>query len=321
MEALYKKIASAMLEDGSLPVSFSVHTDKNEPKAHDGAMDGWMLYHMDTSASNGEGLFKAIDIASKGDFEKALAELLSFFNSDVLMVSLMDPVQKYVYDNQKKLSLDNIYGFCRYILMERPEVEPIKFALTIMEILYVPEDKLIHKIVEILAGVDELTFFALAAMSRGKQFNGFVYRTAVRTHGWGRIHAVERLEPVNDTVKNWLLIEGCHNYISPKYSALTVAKKIEADKIASGNPDDIDMKALTDIIEGLLGDVTVKGMESYPASAELMMGYLSNISKMVPADYLFETAKHIRDYAEASDGSLRKRGDIIKLADSLTKGK
>ena len=276
---------------------------------------------MDTSASNGEGLFKAIDIASKGDFEKALAELLSFFNSDVLMVSLMDPVQKYVYDNQKKLSLDNIYGFCRYILMERPEVESIKFALTIMEILYVPEDKLIHKIVEILAGADELTFFALAAMSRGKQFNGFVYRTAVRTHGWGRIHAVERLEPVNDTVKNWLLIEGCHNYISPKYSALTVAKKIEADKIASGNPDDIDMKALTDIIEGLLGDVTVKGMESYPASAELMMGYLSNISKMVPADYLFETAKHIRDYAEASDGSLRKRGDIIKLADSLTKGK
>ena len=276
---------------------------------------------MDTSASNGEGLFKAIDIASKGDFEKALAELLSFFNSDVLMVSLMDPVQKYVYDNQKKLSLDNIYGFCRYILMERPEVESIKFALTIMEILYVPEDKLIHKIVENLAGADELTFFALAAMSRGKQFNGFVYRTAVRTHGWGRIHAVERLEPVNDTVKNWLLIEGCHNYISPKYSALTVAKKIEADKIASGNPDDIDMKALTDIIEGLLGDVTVKGMESYPASAELMMGYLSNISKMVPADYLFETAKHIRDYAEASDGSLRKRGDIIKLADSLTKGK
>ena len=117
------------------------------------------------------------------------------------------------------------------------------------------------------------------------------------------------------------MIEGCHNYISPKYSALTVAKKIEADKIASGNPDDIDMKALTDIIEGLLGDVTVKGMESYPASAELMMGYLSNISKMVPADYLFETTKHIRDYAEASDGSLRKRGDIIKLADSLTKGK
>lgn len=321
MEALYKKIASAMLEDGSLPVSFSVQTDKNEPKAHDGAMDGWMLYHMDTAGSNGAGLFKAIDIASAGDFEKAMTELLSFFNSDVLMVSLMDEVQKYVYDNQKKLSLDNIYGFCRYILMERPEVEPIKFALTIMEILYVPEDKLIHKIVEILAGADELTFFALAAMSRGKQFNGFVYRTAVRTHGWGRIHAVERLEPVNDTVKNWLLIEGCHNYISPKYSALTVAKKIEADKIASGNPDDIDMKALTDIIEGLLGDVTVKGMESYPASAELMMGYLSNISKMVPADYLFETAKHIRDYAEASDGSLRKRGDIIKLADSLTKGK
>ncbi len=319
MEALYKRIASAMLDDGSLPASFSVHTDKNELKAHDGAMDGMMLYHMDMAGGNGDGLYKVIEIASEGNFEKAMAELLSFFNSDVLMISIMDDVQKYVFDHQKKLSLDNLYAFCRYILMERPEVEPIKFALTVMEILYVPEDKLIHKIVEILAGSDELTFFALAAMSRGKQFNAFVYRTAVRTHGWGRIHAVEKLEAVNDTVKNWLLIEGCHNYISPKYSALTVAKKIQADKIASENPDDIDMKGLTDLIDGLLGEVGVKGMESYPASAELMMGYLSNISKMVPADYLFETAKRIRDYAEVSDGSLRKRGDIIKLADSLIK--
>ena len=55
-----------------------------------------------------------------------------------------------------------------------------------------------------------------------------ILELAKKVRGWGRIHCVDFIEPENDEIKEWLLLNGVDNDVVPAYSALRVFEKAES---------------------------------------------------------------------------------------------
>ena len=168
------------------------------------------------------------------------------------MLAYVDAAQKWILDHSEELDAQNLYLFARHLLFYAPEVESVKLALSLLEIISVSGDEELRQAIRELAASDEFTLFALFAVSNWENKNEEIFHMAQKVHGWGRIHAVERLEPDTDEIRHWLLREGVHNDVMPEYSALTVANKIGSLEIVQTSDRNSEDFVAAGIILGAL---------------------------------------------------------------------
>jgi len=65
------------------------------------------------------------------------------------------------------------------------------------------DDKIIDKLL-VLALYEEFTLYVIVAVLKYPNGNDIVFRIAQKVDGWGKIHAVERLEPTSDEIREWI---------------------------------------------------------------------------------------------------------------------
>lgn len=320
-KSIYQQIADHV-SDGVLDAGFSLPEEAgNSPlRFAPGAFDGLCVYHMGHSeldADAAKQMAAALGTAAKGDCSGA-DTLFHEWTKEHRTVSYIDDLQNYVLDHAKELDPENVYRAALSMVLDSEHIECVKVGLALLELFGEPEEDL-KEIIRCLGLYDEFTIFSVWNMLKWENGNQEIFSLAQKTHSWGRIHAVERLEPETDEIRHWLLTEGTVNDVVNAYSSLTCWQKAGAEKILFGHPTREEFAGIITLIEGLLDEGPVPGISNFENAESILLKVLELMPEYSPDINEYETILSVREWAEDGDfSSVSRASDRILHSPSCT---
>ena len=276
--SLFEYVSSALV-NGELPGDFSL-PDNAEGEAAikwaDGALDGVTLYHTsmpEVSEDDHILMTDAIRAAAKRDFSLA-DDLFKMLARHLRAIVVLEDLQDYIAENHSKLDPNNLFDYGMHLLFESEDKEGVKFGLSLLELFKTDKMSKLKTAVRTIGLSDEFTLFAIFVMHHWTDGNNEIWELAKKTHGWGRIHAIDHLDPDTEEIRHWLLTDGVHNDVMPAYSALTCWEKSGAEEVLRNNPSYEELRGIGDIIEGLLDEGPVTGISGIEDPDECISLYL-----------------------------------------------
>lgn len=301
-ESLFEIISSAIV-DGELPKDFSLPRLSDEENGivwADGAMDGVGVYHMgfsEMSEEDHELMARAVQTAAERDFNNA-DELFCELGEKTRALFCIDELQSYVIDHKDELNLGNVYEYGIHALVDSTNRECLKFGLSLLELFNTDSNEALKDAIRTVGLSDEFSIFSIFVMLRWEDGNNEVWQLAKKIHGWGRIHAVERIEPDTDEIKRWILKEGVHNSILPAYSALTCWQKSSVAELLREPLSKEEFRGVRDIIEGLLDEGPVSGISEIEDADKMIIEFLNQAKSLASELGDYEVIREIRIHFE-----------------------
>ena len=311
--SIYELIKNSIQNNGELPEDFKLPPkDPNGVPWADGAMDGVYIYHTVGNEEDIEPLKNIVFQISEGKFEEAQNNLE---NLDFFMISRRDPLLNWIIQEQKQINIDNLCEFAISQLSTSKNIEVIKFCLCVLEIIKLETEKDTIEKVKILALSDEFTLYCLNILKNLKNSNEEIFEIAKKVKGWGRIYSVKYLKVTNDEIKEWILEEGCHNYIIPAYTAYTCAKKINLVEIL--NEDKISNKKFNDIsylMNALLDEEAITGISNLEDRELLIERYLEKAKTLASTEEDYYAVITLKEYIK---NNKEINNELIKICDEI----
>ena len=298
--------------DGRLPDDFAIRDDgfQGEPRLRmaPGAMDGLCIYHMGPIELTNEGremIAHAVQAAAAG--EDNAHELFEALGDKYRAVTIIEDVQQYILEHADELNQGELLRFAVEELIYRGRtLECVKYGLEITE-LY-GEFSEGHKWIFRLLGLyDEFTIFVVFNMKTWEKGNEEIFELAQKVHSWGKIHAVARLEPSTQEIRDWLLYEGMDNDVMNEYLALTCMRKSGSAERLNGRLPKEEFSAVSHILLYLFDEGPVPGISALRDTEETLGHYLNHADRMELGVEDFKAILGIRDYGE--------KGKIPQLAE------
>ena len=319
MESIYNRIKNAMTAEGTMPEDFVLRPRLSDGRQFaDGAIDGTIRYYMGrTDNTDIEMLTQALKLASKDKFEDAGNALITYFAQGIVMLPVMDKLQEWIYAHSGELSPENLGRFAMTLLKQSSDVESVKFALAVLEVIEQEQTDELEDLLLTLAGCEELTLFCLFVLGGYENANEMYFELAKKLHGWGRIHAVSMLKPVNEEMRDWLLREGWQNNIMPEYSAITIIKRVKlADMLqnVAGSPDELVNQA-GNLIGYALQEEPIAGLSAYKRAGEVLQGYLACAQKARLTEENLQKLPEIKAFIEQS--SLANKWQLVDMCNDI----
>lgn len=300
-KSIYQQICDHLTE-GILADDFSVKEEDHQEGAFrfaPGALDGITCYHMglsDPGEAAAKEMIRALKCAARGSWEEADHKFAALCK-DHRALCLVDHLQNYLRGHVRELDPGEMHAAAVHFLLHSRNIECVKIGLGILELFGEPVDEL-KEIIRRLGQYDEFTLFAVWNMQRWKNANEEIYRLARLTRGWGRIHAVERLEPETEEIRRWLLMEGTVNEVMSAYSALTCWTKSGAGDLLSGNITQEEYQGLSVIMEGLLDEGPVQGLSGIADREQVLLRFLEQAKIYAASVHDFELILNIFAWTE-----------------------
>ena len=311
--SIYELIKSSIQANGELPEDFKLPPkDPNGVPWADGALDGVYIYHTVGNEEDIEPLKNIVFQISEGKFEEAQNNLE---NLDFFMISRRDPLLNWIIQEQKQINIDNLCEFAISQLSTSKNIEVIKFCLCVLEIIKLETEKDTIEKVKILALSDEFTLYCLNILKNLKNSNEEIFEIAKKVKGWGRIYSIKYLKVTNDEIKEWILEEGCHNYIIPAYTAYTCAKKINLVEIL--NEDKISNKKFNDIsylMNALLDEEAITGISNLEDRELLIERYLEKAKTLASTEEDYYAVITLKEYIK---NNKEINNELIKICDEI----
>ena len=262
--SIYELIA-ANITDDRLPDDFSLtkdeeESDPNKLKWADGAMDGVSMYHMGFPKITDEHMQIISDAFRLLDDPARVMQKMAELFTDYSPVVFVDTIQQYIMDNSDKLDIHKIVDLVFRCLSSKFR-DMVKLGMIILELLSEPDEKM-KDVVRTLGLCDEITLFAVFNMLNWTNGNDEVFALAKKVRGWGRIHAVARMEPANDEIKAWLLHEGIQNKVLAEYSAPDVYEKVGIASLLKGDITDEQFGDTAKVLSALFAEGPFAGIRA-----------------------------------------------------------
>ncbi len=315
-QSLYEYI-EAHLEEGVLPSDFSLPQEKTENglRFADGAMDGMAMYHMMGQKPDEEKMkqmAELISLISAGENEKADAALLEFAKKN-RAISIIDDFEDYIRKNRASLNPGNIYRYGVRQIFESADKECVKYGLEILE-LFTLKNEQVKDAIRTLGLSDEFTLFVVFIMLQWENANEEIFALARKVTGWGKIHAIEKLKPETEEIKEWLLLEGIRNHIMPEYSALTCFEKAGVIERLDEELSKEAFRSIGMILSAMLSEGPVPGISAVEHKEEVLVKYLRRAKekKLGLADY--EIILQIYHYGNEKE---KKLESVCNLCEAL----
>ena len=318
--SIYELIKNSIQNNGELPEDFKLPPkDPNGVPWADGAMDGVYIYHTVRKEEDIEALKSIVFQISEGKFEEAQTNLDKL---DFSMVSRRSSLLNWIVQEEEKINLNNLYEFATLQLTTSKNIELIKFCLSVLTIVNIETDKDTIEKVKILALSDEFTLYCLDILVycldilvQLEDSNEEIFEIAKKVKGWGRIYSIKYLKVTNDEIKEWILEEGCHNYIIPAYTAYTCAKKINLVEIL--NEDKISSKKFNDIsylMNALLDEEAITGISNLEDRELLIERYLEKAKTLASAEEDYYAIITLKEYIK---NNKEINNELIKICDEI----
>jgi len=276
-KSIYSQICDH-ITDGILSDSFSLPDEvagASPLRFAPGAFDGMCMYHMridGLDADSTKEMAVALKAAAGGNFREA-DELFHEWAKEHRAIRFIDDLQKYIMDHASKLDPGRMHHSAVSLILHSPYIESVKIGLEILELFNEPDEKT-KEIIRRVGLYDEFTIFAVWNMLKWTNGNAEIFALAKKTHSWGRIHAVERLEPKTEEIRRWLLTEGIVNDVMSAYSALPCWQKSLAEQILFRHPSPEEYKAIMTLIEGLMDEGPVPGISKLENAENILLRFL-----------------------------------------------
>ena len=264
--------------DGVLADGFSLPDEDTESsvKYAPGAFDGILIYHTRLPGLEDEALqmmAEALGTISEQNYPETDA-LFFELTKHYCAIHMADDIQQHVCQHIEELDSENVFNAALYLILNSQHKECVKIGLILFELFGLTGADL-REIARNLSLYDEFTLYCIWNMRKWENGNQEIFELAKKVHGWGRIHAVERLAPETDEIRRWLLTEGCKNDVMNDYIALTCWNKSNAKEVLFGSPDPEEFHGLSDIMEGLLSEGPVSGISSLEDAEEILSRFIS----------------------------------------------
>ena len=318
--SIYELIKTSIQPNGELPEDFKLPPkDPNGVPWADGAIDGVSIYHLVENEEDIEPLKNIVFQISEGKFEEAQNNLE---NLDFFMISRREALLNWIIQEKEKINANNLYEFASSQLVNTKNIEIVKFCLSILAIMNVETDEETIEKVKILALSDEFTLYCLDILVycldilvQLEDSNEEIFEIAKKVKGWGRIYSIEYLQATNNKIKEWILEEGCHNYIIPAYTAYTCAKKINLIEIL--NQDKISNKKFNDIsylMNALLDESAITGISALENRELLIERYLEKAKTLSSTEDDYLAVMALKEYIK---NNKEINSALIKICDEI----
>ena len=318
--SIYELIKNSIQNNGELPEDFKLPPkDPNGVPWADGAMDGVYIYHTVRKEEDIEALKNIVFQISEGKFEEAQTNLDKL---DFSMVSRRYSLLNWIVQEEEKINLNNLYEFATLQLTTSKNIELIKFCLSVLTIVNIETDKDTIEKVKLLALSDEFTLYCLDILVccldilvQLEDSNEEIFEIAKKVKGWGRIYSIEYLQATNNKIKEWMLEEGCHNYVLPAYTAYTCAEKINLIEIL--NQDKISNKKFNDIsylMNALLDEEAITGISNLEDRELLIERYLEKAKTLASTEEDYYAVITLKEYIK---NNKEINNELIKICDEI----
>ena len=219
------------IADGRLSEDFSLPNPTKDGEGvsfADGAYDGILLYHSEPQIEEIDDMKKFLDMIS-GDEESAeeAAALTEeyFGKTGKRALFVIDNVLNYIRENEE-IDPDDVFSYGIDLIIDSKNYEAVKLGLCVLGMFANYNDALLQAIKD-LALCNEFTVYCIWAVKPLDNGNDIIFEMAQKVDGWGKIHAVDALEPETDEIREWLLSDGIRNDVHCGYNAITCFNKAD----------------------------------------------------------------------------------------------
>lgn len=194
-------------------------------------------------------------------------------------------------------------ALARFLATEAADRNPVKLGMALLGVVGAEED---IELLLTLGRHDELTLVAVVALQHlAPNPEAATFRLAKAVHGWGRVHAVERLaEARSPEIRRWLLLEGYKNSVLIEYSALIAAKtgRLTA-ALADGPVEPQVLVAGGEILEALIRGVDgpAEGIDQWEEGARAVELWLRALGPTTLTPRLLAAVKTVLDFIRDED--------------------
>ena len=262
MESIYKYICKNIQNNGKLKDSFNLdiynNTSNGELKFALGALDGINYYH--TKIETDEELFNYIIEKFKEvnaeNMEETANGVVEYFNSsEKRVLATIDNILEWIIQNKDVIDFNSIFRLALYLVIESTSIEALKIAIGIIGLIDLSNEKELIDVLIRLALCDEFTLYAMVALGNLENANDIRFMLIKKVNGWGKIHLLNTIQATNDTIREWLIINGCKNEVHFGYTASVTAEKINLLEVLNRKTlTKEEFLGINDIMEGLFDD-------------------------------------------------------------------
>ena len=215
-QSVYQKVCSHIV-DGTIDPHFVLKDPSDTPEFTwaPGSRDGIYWYHRSEKDFDGDAyrqLARAVKAAGRKDFEEAdrlFASLCELHRA----ITIDDELQRYIITHAGHLDPDDIYHAAMYLLYFSENIECVKIALEMLQMLGEPDDET-KEIIRRLGLYDEFTLFCLWNVFKWPDGNEEVFSLAKKVHGWGLIHALSYLKPETPEIRAFMNTPECRSALA-----------------------------------------------------------------------------------------------------------
>ena len=303
-QAIFETILAAADPVKGLPETFHLPTNDvaDDMRFLDGAKDGICLYHMQPKEVHFEEEYsEAMYSIVAGDSFKAnklLSDKFALMNFPG-MPDLIDPMTQWIQRRTELFSNPEVIRYAVMTMTTTDDRELVKFCLVLLSLYDIDPKGEIAKMIRVLAMSDEFTYYALRIMVLWEKPQAEIYEVARKVHGWGRIHAVNLLDPANAEQRSWMLTEGWHNSVNISYSTADIARKLQLLKIVMKNDlTDDEIRGICGIMDGLMTEDRMAGISRRDDKEILMDAFLKAVNGHMLTKEGVDAVSKIRQYRE-----------------------
>jgi hypothetical protein len=304
-KSAYALIKASIGADGKLPYNFTLEEKPapNQVGFVPGAKDGIGVSH--SSGGNKKKTVREIACLLKkyfktgeGQFIDKIEEVLS----DCRALSIIDATLERISKDRRNINPNSVVESSLNLVKTSGNIEVIKIGIGLLGLFNLGDCDEAVETVATLALYDDFTLYAVAATSEWTNGNDVIFRIAKNVTGWGKIHAVERLKPENNEIREWILRDGCSNDIMDNYLGLICA--VKGDLLSALRQDTLDDKlfdSVSVIIGALIDEGFVNGISEYEHAREALTLYMSHAKRHSKGLHHLWRILNLRDWAKSAE--------------------
>lgn len=315
----YETIKANIGADGRLPHEFTLEPKHapNQIGFMPGAMDGIGVFH--ASAGSNEKTVRKLVALLKKYFKTSSARYISKIETllaDNRSISLIDSILQSIREDHKGIDPNKLASLSFHIAKTSTTVELVKIAIGLLGLLDLGNADEVCDVITTLGLYDDFTLFVVVAASNWTNGNRIIFQIAKTVIGWGKIHAVERLEPETDEIREWILRDGCANSVMDAYLGLTCAIKGDLISVLRRNSIDSEMfGSVAIIIDALLDEGPATGISEYEYAQEALSRYLGYAKQHAYSVEHLWRILNLRGWAE--DAEIDYKDEILTRCDEI----
>ena len=312
IQSVYKTIWENINSEGRLPSKFELLNEEaapNEIRFVAGARDGIGIFHAAPHVPE-KAVNEIYELLISGETD-GITPLIKEYR----VLQIIDPLLNLIHENASDAVLPGIEEYAEALAFRSNDEEMVKLGISLLGIFDWSDKPSMQKMLITLGLYEELTLYVVVAAYEWENGNEVIFEIAQKVAGWGKIHAVERLEPVNDEIREWILREGCQNSVLDSYLGLTCA--VKGDLIGALRRDSLDAglyESISIIINALMDDPE-DGIHEYAYTEEALLRYLQFSGQYAA------TAKHLwhilRVETQLEELALSNKASLLKACSEI----